>query len=96
MSDDARTQRWDPGARYRPSVLAPTGHLAGAGEPTVHLAGRLRRGPAVRTAVFDRPVWRADVGHAGLATALGAVVAAYRRGVVDTSGMTRAVGRVLG
>jgi hypothetical protein len=79
MSDAAHLPRWDPGARYRAPMLRPT--------EVEHLAGRLVRGPAVRTAVFDRPVWRADLGHGGVA---------YRRGVVDTSGLVRAVGRVLG
>jgi hypothetical protein len=88
MSDAAHLPRWDPGARYRAPMLRPT--------EVEHLAGRLVRGPAVRTAVFDRPVWRADLGHGGVATAVGTVVAAYRRGVVDTSGLVRAVGRVLG
>ncbi|WP_402465426.1 hypothetical protein [Isoptericola aurantiacus] len=92
MADDARpAHRWDPGARYRPSRLA----VAARSDPaTSALTGRLRRGPADRTAVFDRPVWR-PVGAAGTRTALGAVLGAYRRGVVDTSGLVRAVGRVL-
>jgi hypothetical protein len=89
MSDVAHpAPRWDPGARYRSSTLRPA--------EVEHLAGRLVRGPATRTAVFDRPVWRADLGHGGVATAVGTVVAAYRRGVVDTSGLIRAVGRALG
>jgi hypothetical protein len=89
MSDAAHpAPRWDPGARYRTSTLRT------ADAP--RLAGRLVRGPAVRTAVFDRPVWRADLGHGGVATAVGSIVAAYRRGAVDTSGLVRAVGRALG
>jgi hypothetical protein len=89
MSDAAHpAPRWDPGARYRSSALRPV--------EVPHLAGRLVRGPAERTAVFDRPVWRADVCRGGVATAVGSVIAAYRRGVVDTSGLVRAVGRALG
>ncbi|MFC7878615.1 hypothetical protein [Isoptericola sp. NPDC057391] len=83
-SDDAPQRphpRWDPGARYRPSVLAglPSLRPAAAAPPTPsphRLAGRLRRGPAVRTAVFDRDLWR-PVQHV-------------------TTGLVRVVGRALG
>ncbi|MEL7974996.1 hypothetical protein AAG589_03970 [Isoptericola sp. F-RaC21] len=89
-SDDATQRphlRWDPGARYRPSVLAglPSLRPAPASPPTPstlstaaprRLAGRLRRGPATRTAVFDRDLWR-PVQHA-------------------TTGLVRVVGRALG
>jgi len=57
MHDDARERpdlRWDPGARYRPSVLAG----AKVTDVAPRLTGRLHRGPATRTAVFDRDLWR--------------------------------------
>ncbi|GAA1735937.1 hypothetical protein GCM10009809_33900 [Isoptericola hypogeus] len=104
MSDDGDARpdlRWDPGARYRPSVLAarrPAPVSSGASLPTPpRLAGRLRRGPVRRTAVFDREVWRVDVRGArpGLADALAASAARYRRGALDTTGLVRAVGRAL-
>ncbi|HWV79730.1 MAG TPA: hypothetical protein VN027_20650 [Isoptericola sp.] len=63
-SDDATQrphQRWDPGARYRPSVLAGMPSLKpapSAPAPPHRLAGRLHRGPVTRTAVFDRDLWR--------------------------------------
>lgn len=82
-SDDATQrphQRWDPGARYRPSVLAGLPSLrpapAAPARATSLLAGRLRRGPATRTAVFDRDLWR-PVQHV-------------------TTGLVRVVGRALG
>ena len=68
-------QRWDPGARYRPSVLAGLPSLKpapAAPAPPYRLAGRLRRGPVTRTAVFDRDLWR-PVQHAttGLVRVVG-------------------------
>ncbi|MFC8599371.1 hypothetical protein [Isoptericola sp. NPDC057191] len=63
MADDVRQrpdQRWDPGARYRSSVLAGLPSLKptpAAPSPQPRLAGRLHRGPARRTAVFDRDLW---------------------------------------
>lgn len=81
--DDARQRphpRWDPGARYRPSVLAGLPSLKPAptapAPATSRLAGRLRRGPATRTAVFDRDLWH-PVQHV-------------------TTGLVRVVGRALG
>jgi hypothetical protein len=59
MPDDASTRpetRWDPGARYRPSVLV--GLPAPAPSPGPRLTGRLRPRPLTRTAVFDRDLWR--------------------------------------
>ncbi|SKC71149.1 hypothetical protein [Krasilnikoviella flava] len=86
VRDDARERpdlRWDPGARYRPSVLAGLPSLKPALKPAPaapvpqahRLAGRLRRGPAARTAVFDRDLWR-PVQHV-------------------TTGLVRVVGRAL-
>lgn len=87
--DDATQRphpRWDPGARYRPSVLAGLPSLKPAAvapapkassAPSGHrLAGRLRRGPLTRTAVFDRDLWH-PVQHV-------------------TTGLVRVVGRALG
>ncbi|MCK9793595.1 hypothetical protein M1843_07545 [Isoptericola sp. 4D.3] len=85
--DDAHERaevRWDPGARYRPSVLAglpslkpaPTAPAPTAASTTGRLAGRLRRGPLARTAVFDRDLWR-PVQHV-------------------TTGLVRVVGRAPG
>lgn len=65
MADDVSErpdQQWDPGARYHPSVLAGMPSLkpapAATSPQTHHLAGRLRRGPVTRKAVFDRDLWR--------------------------------------
>ncbi|MEU4364870.1 hypothetical protein [Promicromonospora sp. NPDC023987] len=82
----------------------PAGHGAAAGA-TVHapvpappaLAGRLYRGPARRTGVFEREIWYPvaqssrvprDVGEA-----LIAAVERYRKGSISTSGLVRAIGR---
>jgi len=96
MADPVRTTRWDPGARYRASLLAPAARRGADEAIPARATGRLHRGPARRTAVFDRDVWRADLGDGGPVVALGAAVAAYRRGAVGTSGLLRAVGRALG
>ena len=59
------------------------------------LAGRLFRGPARRTAVFEREIWYptapssripSDVGEA-----LAAAVERYRKGSISTSGLVRAI-----
>ncbi len=60
--------------------------------------GRLVRGPARRTAVFDRSVWQNPGGQphrrrAG--EALASALECYRTGALDTSGLVRAVGRAL-
>jgi hypothetical protein len=98
MTDDGRTrpdQRWDPGARYRaPMSARPRATATATVQP---LAGRLRRGPARRTAVFDRDVWRpATAGvRPQVAEALSLAADRYRRGAVSTSGLVRAVGHAL-
>lgn len=68
--------------------------VAAAVEP---LAGRLRRGPARRTAVFDRDVWRPETAgvRPHVAEALTVAAERYRRGAVSTSGLVRAVGHAL-
>jgi hypothetical protein len=120
------TLRWDPGARYRPSLLArsprPAASEPAASEgarpgdarpagatpedatpedahrppavvpPRPHLPGRLFRGPARRTAVFDRQVW--SPGPARRAQ-LADAVERYRQGAIDTAGLVRAVGHAL-
>lgn len=72
-----------------PPVPAPP-----AGAPPA-LAGRLFRGPARRTAVFEREIWYptapssripSDVGEA-----LAAAVERYRKGSISTSGLVRAI-----
>jgi hypothetical protein len=78
MSDDAHLrpdQRWDPGARYRPSALVAQ-HRPGYAVVAPRLDGRLRRGPARRVAVFDRDLWR-PVQHVttGLVRAVGRALA---------------------
>lgn len=102
LDDDRPQQRWDPGARYRPSVLAPAAQGARGAVPATpdRPRGRLVRGPARRTAVFDRSVWQSRGGHphphprrAG--EALASALECYRSGVLDTSGLVRAVGRAL-
>jgi hypothetical protein len=99
MSKDDRgaqpAPRWNPGARYRPSVLAalPPEPVAAPGEP---LPGRLFRGPARRTAIFDRDLWQPGrAGHAHVADALAVAAERYRNGGLDTSGLVRAVGHAL-
>lgn len=97
--------RWDPGARYRRSLLAPAGGPEAAdapGElaPRWALPGRLFRGPAPRKAVFDRPVWTPGVGRPAAlkersAAELAAAVERYRRGALSTTGLVRAVGHAL-
>lgn len=85
--------RWNPGARYRPSALAGLPPLEVDVEP---LPGRLFRGPARRTAVFDRDLWQGNrAGHGHVADALAAAAQRYRTGGLDTSGLVRAVAHAL-
>ncbi len=100
--DDRPQQRWNPGARYRPSVLAgltkPDATAAATAPPPDHLPGRLFRGPAQRTAVFDRSVWRPPVASSarrGAGDTLVCALEGYRAGALSTSGLVRAVGRAL-
>ena len=104
MSHDGRAHptqrgdlRWDPGARYRPSVLAGRVTSSQAPAPTARLTGRLRRGPVRRTAVFDRALWSRGRGgvRPGVAEAVAVAAARYRHGALDTTGLVRAVGRAL-
>lgn len=102
LDDDRPQRRWDPGVRYRPSVLAglPKRDAASTAPDHLpdHLPGRLFRGPARRTAVFDRSVWRtrdASPARRGAGDALAGALERYRAGALDTSGLVRAVGRAL-
>ncbi|WP_425953643.1 hypothetical protein [Xylanimonas sp. McL0601] len=98
---EASAPRWDPGARYRPSLLARTAADAAApgaeAGPARFLPGRLFRGPARRTAVLDRDVWAAEPRRprARSAADLADAVERYRRGALDTAGLVRAVGHAL-
>lgn len=116
--------RWDPGARYRASLLAGRPLTAsGADVGQVHaadvpggpgavpavpgppvplppvpgppLAGRLFRGPARRTAVFDREIWRPEPRSSrvprDVGDALLRAVERYRTGSISTSGLVRAI-----
>ncbi|PUB26190.1 hypothetical protein C8K30_106279 [Promicromonospora sp. AC04] len=82
----------------------PTGPLTGHGPvppPPVPappaLAGRLFRGPARRTAVFEREIWhpvaRSSRPSRDVSEALVAAVERYRQGSISTSGLVRAIGR---
>jgi hypothetical protein len=61
------------------------------------LAGRLFRGPARRTAVFEREIWypgtRTSHVPRDVSEALVAAVERYRKGSISTSGLVRAIGR---
>ncbi|MFD6141506.1 hypothetical protein [Promicromonospora sp. NPDC060271] len=61
------------------------------------LAGRLFRGPARRTAVFEREIWypvnRSAHVPRDVSEALVAAVERYRKGSISTSGLVRAIGR---
>ncbi|WP_275003581.1 hypothetical protein [Promicromonospora iranensis] len=60
------------------------------------LAGRLYRGPAKRTAVFEREIWHPVARSArvprDVSEALVAAVERYRKGSISTSGLVRAIG----
>ncbi|WP_419707310.1 hypothetical protein [Promicromonospora sp. NFX87] len=81
-------------------VPAPPGPpalpAAGPVPPPPALAGRLFRGPARRTAVFEREIWypvsRSHVPR-DVSEALVAAVERYRKGSISTSGLVRAIGR---
>ncbi|MFC8799322.1 hypothetical protein ACFT2C_16430 [Promicromonospora sp. NPDC057138] len=66
-----------------------------AGPPP--LAGRLYRGPARRTGVFDREIWypaaRSSRVPRDVSDALVRAVERYRMGSISTSGLVRAIGR---
>jgi len=66
-----------------------------AGPP--RLAGRLYRGPARRTGVFEREIWypaaRSSPAPRDVSDALVRAVERYRMGSISTSGLVRAIGR---
>lgn len=87
-------------------TAAPTASPAAASDvpaaarpvpPPPALAGRLYRGPARRTAVFERDIWypvaRSSRVPRDVSEALVAAVERYRRGSISTSGLVRAIGR---
>ncbi|MFD2024784.1 hypothetical protein [Promicromonospora aerolata] len=61
------------------------------------LAGRLFRGPARRTGVFEREIWYPVTPSSrvprDVSEALVAAVERYRKGSISTSGLVRAIGR---
>jgi hypothetical protein len=65
--------------------------------PPPALAGRLFRGPARRTAVFERDIWypaaRSSRVPRDVGEALVAAVERYRKGSISTSGLVRAIGK---
>lgn len=84
------------GARVNGMPLpSPAGDEARVVGPT----GRLRRGPARRTRVFDRDIWRGSARSArdarDLTEALTEAVHRYRQGAIDTTGLVRAIGHAL-
>lgn len=102
-----RPTRWDPGARYRASQLAgrpmppvppPPAPMSLTDDPQATLSGRLFRGPARRTAVFEREIWhpvpaRSPRTSHDIGEALLVAVERYRRGSISTTGLVRAIGR---
>ncbi|MGI5191514.1 hypothetical protein ACQEVI_25470 [Promicromonospora sp. CA-289599] len=75
----------------------PTLPAAGPVPAPPALAGRLFRGPARRTAVFEREIWypvtRSSHVPRDVSEALVAAVERYRKGSISTSGLVRAIGR---
>jgi hypothetical protein len=67
-----------------------------AGPP--RLAGRLYRGPARRTGVFEREIWYPQAARSSrvprdVSDALVRAVERYRMGSISTSGLVRAIGK---
>ncbi|WP_129788837.1 hypothetical protein [Promicromonospora panici] len=79
-----------------PPVQGPPvpAHPVGGPPP---LAGRLYRGPARRTGVFEREIWypaaRSSRVPRDVSDALVRAVERYRMGSISTSGLVRAIGR---
>jgi hypothetical protein len=81
-----------------PAPPGPPAHPAAGPVPgPPALAGRLFRGPARRTAVFEREIWypvtRSSHVPRDVSEALVAAVERYRKGSISTSGLVRAIGR---
>ncbi|MFJ3406905.1 hypothetical protein [Promicromonospora sp. NPDC090134] len=78
-----------------PPVPPPPGPVPPVPPPPA-LAGRLFRGPARRTAVFEREIWypsaRSSRVPSDVGEALAAAVERYRKGSISTSGLVRAIG----
>ncbi|MCF4120825.1 hypothetical protein L1785_07520 [Antribacter sp. KLBMP9083] len=75
------------------------GPAPAVGPTEPRLAGRLYRGPARRTRVFDRDIWRATArtprSARDISEVLAEVVTRYRQGAIDTTGLVRAIGHAL-
>lgn len=80
-----------------PPPAPPALSAAGPVPAPPPLAGRLFRGPARRTAVFEREIWhpvtRSSYVPRDVSEALVAAVERYRKGSISTSGLVRAIGR---
>ncbi|PZR52806.1 hypothetical protein DNL40_10625 [Xylanimonas oleitrophica] len=91
---ETRAQTLPAGAA--PGALSPAGAGQDARTAPAHLPGRLFRGPARRRAVFERDLWQpAPPRSLARSAALAEAVDRYRLGVLDTTGLVRAVGHVL-
>lgn len=88
----ARAARPESGAIY-------LGPAPAVGPTQPRLAGRLYRGPARRTRVFDRDIWRATARSSrsarDISEVLAEVVTRYRQGAINTTGLVRAIGHAL-
>jgi hypothetical protein len=86
-----------PPAPVPAPLLPPALPSAGPVPAPPALAGRLFRGPARRTAVFEREIWhpvsRSYHVPRDVSEALVAAVERYRKGSISTSGLVRAIGR---
>jgi hypothetical protein len=84
-----------PGAASQAPTQPPYVHAPVP--PPPGLAGRLYRGPARRTAVFEREIWypvaRSSRVPRDVGEALVAAVERYRKGSISTSGLVRAIGK---
>jgi hypothetical protein len=80
-----------------PPPAPPALSAAGPVPAPPPLAGRLFRGPARRTGVFEREIWhpvtRSSYVPRDVSEALVAAVERYRKGSISTSGLVRAIGR---
>jgi hypothetical protein len=85
-----------PPASPYPAAAHPVPAHPVAGPPP--LAGRLFRGPARRTGVFEREIWNPQAARSSrvprdVSDALVRAVERYRMGSISTSGLVQAIGR---
>jgi hypothetical protein len=85
-----------PPASPHPTAAYPVPAHPVAGPPP--LAGRLFRGPARRTGVFEREIWYPQAARSSrvprdVSDALVRAVERYRMGSISTSGLVQAIGR---